>query len=83
MVPIPKNFTHNPPRWLKYSRIGQTFLDRTVIYMMERWVFFFVSLLVYTTRVYYLRGFYIVSYALGIYLLNLVIGFLSPAVGGQ
>ncbi|KAF4357260.1 hypothetical protein F8388_002768 [Cannabis sativa] len=31
-------------------------------------------------RVYYLQGFYIVSYGLGIYILNLLIGFLSPKV---
>ncbi|KAK1650156.1 hypothetical protein QYE76_067961 [Lolium multiflorum] len=31
-------------------------------------------------RVYYAQGFYVVSYGLGIYLLNLLIGFLSPMV---
>ncbi|CAA6671259.1 unnamed protein product [Spirodela intermedia] len=36
--------------------------------------------LVYVLRVYLLQGFYIVSYGLGIYLLNLLIGFLSPKV---
>ena len=29
---------------------------------------------------YYLSGWYIVTYALGIYILNLIIGFLSPAI---
>jgi hypothetical protein len=33
---------------------------------------------VYALRVYFVQGFYVVTYALGIYLLNLLIGFLSP-----
>ena len=32
----------------------------------------------YPAQVWFLRGFYIVTYALGIYVLNLVIGFLTP-----
>jgi hypothetical protein len=35
--------------------------------------------LAYTVRVYLLRGFYIVTYGIAIYNLNLVIGFLTPA----
>nr|KAJ0211543.1 hypothetical protein LSAT_V11C400203170 [Lactuca sativa] len=35
---------------------------------------------IYVLRVYYLEGFYIISYGLGIYILNLLIGFLSPKV---
>jgi len=31
-------------------------------------------------RVFFLEGFYIITYALGIYLLNLLIGFLSPNI---
>ncbi|KAL0348420.1 UNVERIFIED_CONTAM: protein RER1B [Sesamum angustifolium] len=38
------------------------------------------GVLVYALRVYYIQGFYIVSYGLGIYILNLLIGFLSPLV---
>jgi hypothetical protein len=34
----------------------------------------------YILRVYVIDGFFIVTYALGIYLLNLLIGFLSPSV---
>lgn len=36
--------------------------------------------LVYVLRVYIVQGFYVVSYGLGIYILNLLIGFLSPQV---
>ena len=35
---------------------------------------------VYALRVYFLKGFYIVTYGLGIYNLNLLLGFLSPQV---
>ncbi|CAD7950517.1 unnamed protein product [Amoebophrya sp. A120] len=74
--------TSTPPAqkaWLKYKRIAQTQLDRTVIFPTQRWAFFAISLLLYCIRVYFLHGFYIVTYMLGIYLLNLFIGFLSPA----
>ena len=39
-----------------------------------------VVALIYVIRVQLLAGFYIVTYGLGIYLLNLLIGFLSPQV---
>ena len=63
---------------LKYGRLYRTYLDKTVIFPRERWIFFFCVLALYVLRVYLLDGFFIVTYALGIYLLNLVIGFLSP-----
>lgn len=37
-----------------------------------------LTVLVYVARVWYLRGFYIITYGLGIYNLNLVLGFLTP-----
>ena len=67
-------------RMLAYSRLFQTTLDKTVIYPEARWTAFAVVLTIYILRVYLLDGFYIITYALGIYLLNLVIGFLSPAI---
>lgn len=36
--------------------------------------------MIYILRVYYVQGFYVVSYGLGIYVLNLLIGFFSPKV---
>jgi len=47
---------------------------------MTRWVTTVVLMAFYLVRVYLLQGFFIVTYGLGIYLLNLLIGFLSPAV---
>ena len=46
--------------------------------MMYRWIFAAVQLLCYFLRVYFAQGWYIVTYALGIYILNLFIGFLTP-----
>ena len=46
----------------------------------RRWVGFTVMVLLYLLRVRALEGFYIVTYALGIYLLHLLVGFLTPQV---
>eukprot|EP00210_Caulerpa_lentillifera_P009021 g8610.t1 len=39
-----------------------------------------VAVLLYFIRVYFLEGFYIVTYGLGIFNLNLLLGFISPQV---
>lgn len=48
--------------------------------MYGRWAFALFLLTLYLVRVFYLNAFHIVTYGLGIYLLNLFIGFLSPQV---
>ena len=69
------------PDWVYHARRAfQIQLDRSILYPQARWGTFAVLLVLYCWRVYLLQGFYIVSYGLGIYLLNLVLGFLSPAV---
>merc|ERR1719316_2394559 len=60
--------------------MGQIYLDKTIVWPKARWGSFGFALLFYILRVYLIQGFYVVSYGLGIYLLNLLIGFLSPAV---
>eukprot|EP01090_Pellita_catalonica_P009675 TRINITY_DN207_c0_g1_i1.p1 TRINITY_DN207_c0_g1~~TRINITY_DN207_c0_g1_i1.p1 ORF type:complete len:195 (-),score=15.97 TRINITY_DN207_c0_g1_i1:80-664(-) len=75
----------NPPGMLKPLRTAlvaryQKLLDDIHPYVWPRWVFTLVLLILYTYRVYYAGGWYIVSYALAIYILNLFIGFLAPAV---
>lgn len=62
------------------SRSFQHFLDKTTPYLLYRWIAFFFIAVLYVVRVYLVEGFYVVSYALGIYILNLLIGFLSPQV---
>jgi hypothetical protein len=51
-----------------------------VIYHTGRWVGFVVVLLLYLLRVYFINGWFIVTYGLGIFLLNNFIGFLSPQI---
>ncbi|XP_073045673.1 protein RER1A-like [Primulina eburnea] len=67
-------------RRLELSKLFQYFLDKSTPHTSYRWMGTFVLVLIYALRVYYVQGFYIVTYGLGIYILNLVIGFLSPLV---
>ncbi|PON79484.1 Retrieval of early ER protein Rer [Parasponia andersonii] len=62
------------------SRVFQYYLDKSTPHSTYRWIGTLGLVLIYALRVYYVQGFYIVSYGLGIYLLNLLIGFLSPLV---
>ncbi|KAL6011361.1 Protein rer1b [Asimina triloba] len=62
------------------SRAFQYYLDRSTPHTVGRWLGTAGLALLYSLRVYYLQGFYIVTYGLGIYLLNLLIGFLSPKI---
>ncbi|XVE82594.1 hypothetical protein DITRI_Ditri16bG0018100 [Diplodiscus trichospermus] len=63
-----------------FSRKFQYFLDRATPYTIRRWLGTLVVAMNYVSRVYYVQGFYVISYGLGIYILNLLIGFLSPKV---
>lgn len=58
----------------------QHLLDKAMPHVSRRWACLAVLALAYTIRVWIAQGFYIVSYALGIYILNLFIAFLSPQV---
>ncbi|CAN6541894.1 unnamed protein product [Malus baccata var. baccata] len=62
------------------SRRYQHVLDRTTPHVLYRWLACLAAALIYVLRVYLVQGFYVVSYGLGIYILNLLIGFLSPQV---
>ncbi|RLO03888.1 hypothetical protein DYB28_008650 [Aphanomyces astaci] len=55
-------------------------LDQSTIYVYGWWIASAVLLTLYLVRVNYLNAFHIITYGLGIYLLNLFIGFLSPQV---
>ncbi|XP_059623932.1 protein RER1A-like [Cornus florida] len=64
------------------SSVSQWFqhvLDKSTPHVLHRWIAFFAIAIIYVVRVYFVE-FYIVSYGLGIYILNLLIGFLSPQV---
>ncbi|CAN1334552.1 Protein RER1A, partial [Linum perenne] len=62
------------------TRRYQHLLDKTVPHFWYRWIACFVAAVIYGLRVYFVEGFYIVTYGLRIYMLNLLIGFLSPQI---
>ena len=69
------------PQWGHEAwRMYQYYLDKSTPHATYRWIGTLVIAAIYCLRVYYIQGFYIVSYGLGICLLNLLIGFLSPLV---
>ncbi|XP_077168513.1 protein RER1 isoform X4 [Paroedura picta] len=63
-----------------FFQIYQSWLDKSTPYTAVRWVVTLGLSFIYMIRVYLLQGWYIVTYALGIYHLNLFIAFLSPKV---
>ncbi|XP_004509105.1 protein RER1A-like [Cicer arietinum] len=68
-------------RWkFELSRRYQHILDKSTPHIGQRWLGSLMVALIYVLRVYMVQGFYVVSYGLGIYILNLLIGFLSPQV---
>ncbi|KAJ9540663.1 hypothetical protein OSB04_027169 [Centaurea solstitialis] len=68
-------------RWgFVFSQRYQHLLDKSTPFLLYRWIAFFAIAFIYAIRVFFVQGFYVVSYALGIYILNLLIGFLSPQV---
>lgn len=56
----------------------QYWLDRATPHVTYRWIGWVLLVSIYALRVWLLQGFYIVTYALGIYNLNLLLGFLTP-----
>eukprot|EP00897_Mesotaenium_endlicherianum_P002897 jgi/Mesen1/2635/ME000166S01756 len=72
----------NPAQQFKndISKKFQYYLDKSTPHWQGRWAGTAATVLIYLLRVFYIKGYYIVTYGLGIYLLNLLIGFLSPQV---
>ncbi|KAG2229497.1 rer1 protein-like protein [Thamnidium elegans] len=56
----------------------QTSIDRLTPYTTYRWIAFGVLLSLFLLRILMAQGWYIVCYALGIYLLNMFLAFLTP-----
>ena len=63
----------------RVSAAVQRVLDRIIPFMWPRWAFFAFMLVFFVYRVFYTDGFFIVAYGLAIYLLNLLLVFLTPA----
>ncbi|GKA25405.1 RER1A-like protein [Tanacetum coccineum] len=64
----------------KLTQRYQHFLDKSTPHILHRWISFAVIFFIYALRVYFVQGFYIVTYGLGIYILQLFLAFLSPQV---
>ncbi|KAI1457607.1 retrieval of early ER protein Rer1 [Annulohypoxylon moriforme] len=62
----------------KLQRQYQALLDHSTPFVLYRWVGTGVFLGIFFLRVLLAQGWYIVAYALGIYLLNLFLAFLQP-----
>ncbi|XP_066145662.1 protein RER1 isoform X1 [Euwallacea fornicatus] len=64
----------------RISQSYQSLLDKTVPWKKVRWVFAILLILGFMGRIILAQGWYIVTYALGIYHLNLFIAFLTPKI---
>ncbi|KXH40681.1 Rer1 family protein [Colletotrichum simmondsii] len=62
----------------KLQRQYQALLDQSTPFVLYRWIATGVCLLGFFARIFVAQGWYIVAYALGIYLLNLFLAFLQP-----
>jgi len=62
----------------RFQQREQQVLDRLTPHAMERWLAFVGCLCIFLVRMFYIHGFYIVTYVLFIFLLNQFILFLQP-----
>ncbi|KAI7871882.1 Golgi membrane protein [Spinellus fusiger] len=62
------------------DRKWQQLLDRTTPFVYQRWTGTAVLLMLFMARIVYAEGWYIVCYALGIYMLNMFLAFLTPKI---
>eukprot|EP00668_Euglena_longa_P028905 GGOE01036239.1.p1 GENE.GGOE01036239.1~~GGOE01036239.1.p1 ORF type:complete len:175 (+),score=21.72 GGOE01036239.1:35-559(+) len=63
---------------MAFQQRFQRLLDALVPKVFVRWIIAVVFLILYVLRVLWVGGFYIISYGVGIFILNLLIQFLSP-----
>lgn len=61
----------------------QHLLDKSTPHILHRWIFLAGLAFIYALRVFIIQGFYVVTYGLGIYVIQLLIAFLSPQVDPQ
>lgn len=74
--------TRNPVSqlFLRLSQFYQGLLDKWTPHTRVRWVAAVILVLLFLLRIFLKQGWYIVTYALGIYHLNLFIAFLTPKI---
>lgn len=66
-----------------FKRLGQTYqlmLDKWTPYATSRWATTVLLIILFIARIIYAKGWYIVTYALAIYHLNLFLAFLTPKI---
>ncbi|PWA93464.1 Retrieval of early ER protein Rer1 [Artemisia annua] len=66
--------------WRQFLRLYQIYLDKTVPHRCLRWLAAAILASIFTLRVIYLRGFYLVSFCLGIYVSFMLLMFTTPHV---
>ncbi|PWA95557.1 Retrieval of early ER protein Rer1 [Artemisia annua] len=66
--------------WRQFLRLYQIYLDKTVPRGRLRWLAAAILASIFTLRVIYLRGFYLVSFCLGIYVSFMLLMFTTPHV---
>jgi hypothetical protein len=64
----------------KFSIKQQHWLDVATPHTIPRWVCWFILCALYLLRVFLLQGWYIITYAIGIFILNQFIAFLTPKI---
>ncbi|OWA52969.1 Protein RER1 [Hypsibius exemplaris] len=64
----------------RLGQIYQTYLDKSVPYLIARWVSFGLLIVAFIARIVFAQGWYIVTYGLFIYHLNLFLAFLTPKI---
>lgn len=64
----------------RISQVYQSLLDQWTPHKKVRWAACILCIFVFLLRVFIMQGWYIVTYALGIYHLNLFIAFLTPKI---
>ncbi|XP_021949894.1 protein RER1 [Folsomia candida] len=73
-----------PNAFTKFTRsIGvkyQLLLDKWTPHARSRWIFAVSLIILFMLRIIFAQGWYIITYALGIYHLNLFIAFLTPKI---
>lgn len=67
-----------PSGKLIVPKMYQRYVDRTTPHTVPRWIAFGVLATLFSLRILFYQGFYVVAYAWAIYLLNIFLLFLSP-----
>jgi hypothetical protein len=62
----------------RFAQRYQAILDKSTPFVLYRWLSTGLCLILFFVRILVAQGWYIVAYALGIYLLNLFLAFLQP-----